>query len=406
MKRPTIILLLLISLFAPLGLRHTRADSVSDVNLVVGGTGGTTTVATSGSTTFTIGASSDTRAAQSFQVSDGFLSQITFNIQSTTSSPTGTITWGIYDDNISIPGNLLQSGTITPSVGNNTVTVSSGIFLSAGATYWLVLRSTAIQAGSWNIWVNQTNPYASGQGITGSNGGVPWLFNNNNDLVITVTTAQNVSTTINTQLAQSFAIGQTSTLSSINLYLKKTGSPTGTLTLLVEQDAGNYPDTLTIANGTATYSESSLSTSYAFVSFSFSQPVSLLGNALYWMVLTTTRADGTNGYISWGTLGSCGFYSFKMYQASLWQLSTNLSIFSLPIQATATPTATYTSSPTYTPLPTFTPTPNINSSFTLPSGQAAQVEFSTNVGEMAGFAISALILVSLIYIAFAMRIRR
>jgi len=112
------------------------------------------------------------------------------------------------------------------------------------------------------------------------------------------------------KLAQSFQVTGAQTLKTINLWLKKVGSPTGTLTLRIETDNSGEPSgTLVDANATATVAESSLSTSYGDITFTFTNSFSISGSTTYWIVLSTDRAVSETNYVQWGADGSSPSYA-------------------------------------------------------------------------------------------------
>ncbi len=118
-------------------------------------------------------------------------------------------------------------------------------------------------------------------------------------------------TSTKTKLVQSFVNSQYVAFNcdQVQLYLKKVGSPTGTLTLRVETDNNNLPSgTLLHANATDTVTESSLSTSYGLISFTMSA-FSIPYNVRYWLVLTTDRAASGTNYVVWGADASSPSYA-------------------------------------------------------------------------------------------------
>jgi len=137
-----------------------------------------------------MGTSSSTafEAAQAFQVAAGVLTQLTFRLDANVGSPTGTLTWEVQADSAGVPGSTLQSGTIsaTPSA-NNTITVGSGVSLSASTTYWFRLYPTGSQGnGNYWQWRRGGDTYADGNmadRIAGS-----WTVRSK-DLDFSVTTA-------------------------------------------------------------------------------------------------------------------------------------------------------------------------------------------------------------------------
>jgi hypothetical protein len=134
-----------------------------------------------------------------------------------------------------------------------------------------------------------------------------------------------------TSLAQTFNLGSTSTVQSLGLWLKKVGSPTGTVTVRIETvSAGNPTGTLAHADATQTLAESSLSTSYSEVAVTFTNSFSL-NSGDYAIVLTTTRSPSELNYIHWGADGSSpGYASGDMRQYSgSWASASKDSVFTV-----------------------------------------------------------------------------
>ena len=94
---------------------------------------------------------------------------------------------------------------------------------------------------------------------------------------------------------QGFTPSLTAKITKVELSLKKSGSPTGTLTLKIYADSGSdLPDNATlIADAAATVAESSLTTSFAYYAFDLVDTL-LNSGTKYWWKLTDNTADGTN----------------------------------------------------------------------------------------------------------------
>lgn len=111
------------------------------------------------------------------------------------------------------------------------------------------------------------------------------------------------------KLTQTFQLSSTTDVVKARLYLKKVGSPTGTMTLRVETTAAGDPTgTLVDANATITLAESGLTTSYAWYDFEFPAAFELTGSTTYALVLSTDRTAGAD-YVSWGADGSTPSYA-------------------------------------------------------------------------------------------------
>ena len=114
----------------------------------------------------------------------------------------------------------------------------------------------------------------------------------------------------NEKLAQSFQIGSSSTVSSFEAWLKKTGTPTGNLSVTIETDAAGSPSGSAVANGTsASVAESGVGASYAWHEFTFSTPPSLSSGTPYWGVLDSTSGSSLTNYMNWGADGSAPSYA-------------------------------------------------------------------------------------------------
>lgn len=246
--------------------------------------------------------------AQSFQVTAGVLTSFTFQLRANFGSPSGTMTWEICSDTAGAPGTVLETGTLTPTPSaTNTVRTSAGTWLAASTTYWLKLYSTAAQSSNnyWSWYCSTTSLYASGTAAVSTNAGASWS-NQTIDMNCAVITTASAPFD---RLAQSFQIGSTSTCDYVTLYLRKFGSPTGTMTLRIETNSGSAPSgTLADANATITVAESGLSTSYSSVTFNFTD-FSLTGSTTYWLVLSTDRTASATNYVTWGGDGTSPGYA-------------------------------------------------------------------------------------------------
>jgi len=125
------------------------------------------------------------------------------------------------------------------------------------------------------------------------------------------------------KLAQGIQVASDQWLTSAQLYLRKTGNPTGTMTLRVETDnAGEPSGTLVHPNATATLAESGLIDSdYEMKRFTFAGGFYLDASTQYWLVLSTTRGyDGSN-FVLWGADGTSPSYTggnLYAYDGATW----------------------------------------------------------------------------------------
>jgi hypothetical protein len=337
-------------------------------------TAATTTITATG-TTAPLGDSGGTEyeQAQSFVPSAGKLIKVTVTFGANTGSPSGNATVRIREEDNTRPGTILATTTCTP-VASSTVTINlpTGPDVTA-TTYWLHLAVPAQATNARYNWQGQTpSVYASGNQSQTIDAGTNWTKDATLDLqcaftVITSTAGSNVLangdfatgstspwTTTNvssvavtgaqyatsnqdanvslafdggagvaslSKLAQSFLSANLVSFNAdtVKLYLKKVGSPTGTLTCRIETDSNNAPSgTLIHANATATLAESGLGTSYALETFTMSAFAIPIG-IKYWVVLSTNRAASATNYVQWGADGSSPSYAdgeMKSYGAT------------------------------------------------------------------------------------------
>ncbi len=316
-------------------VEYTSANQDTGVNLRgPSGSGGTTTINATGAGWW-IGTYSDgleRRGAQSFQIAAGFLSQLVVGLGANVGSPTGTITWELCADNSGMPGTVLQSGTFTPTPSaDNTINIAEGIFLAASTTYWLALRTTNIQStNNYWVWTRSTSSvYANG---VAANWNATWSVNTY-DLKLNVTTS---AATVLDKIAQSFTISTTKTITGARLYLRKIGSPAGTMTLRIETDSSGSPSgTLAHANATITVDEAGLSTSYSDTLFNW--PDFSLNAGTYWLVLITSRAASNTDYVVWGADSSSPAYAggeMKSESSAVWSAQSKDGVFAVTEQGT------------------------------------------------------------------------
>ncbi|PSN80999.1 hypothetical protein C8B47_03730 [filamentous cyanobacterium CCP4] len=276
---------------------------------------------------------------QSFQVdTTSILAELRFTLSSNNGSPTGDLTWSVRADNAGEPGSILTTGGFTPTPSaENTVILTLGqqIELTASTLYWLVL-----EADDWASFADTTGyrweRSSSGTYADGSAGffadGV-WSDLAAFDHNFYVRTVEDPKD----KLAQTFTLASETTLHALDLYLKKIGSPTGTLTVRIETLSGGDPTgTLVDANATGTVLESSLGTSYADVTINFADSFTLSAGT-YAIVLSTDRTASASNYVAWGADGSSpGYAGGEMLseESSVWASESKDAIFALKIPGT------------------------------------------------------------------------
>jgi hypothetical protein len=315
------------------GASYASSNQDSEVALEgATGSGGTVTITASGSTN-RIG---DTTGVERWQsqsflvVNAGILSQFTFELDPNAGSPTGNLTWEICSDNAGDPGTVLATGTHTPTANaTNTVTVTGAnrIFLTA-TTYWLVLKAAAQSSGVGYVWqASAASSYADGVSKYSADSGSSWTANAG-DCQMAVTT---LALTTGEKLTQTFNLAATATISHVGLYLRKFGSPTGTITVRIETiSAGNPTGTLAHANATITLDEADLTTALAETLVTFED--FSLASGDYAIVLDTDRASSTSNYVTWGSDGSTPGYAggeMKTYAAAAWSAASKDAIFTV-----------------------------------------------------------------------------
>lgn len=306
-----------------------RGPATIVTTLDINGSGGVASIGDIGGTEF--------RAAQGFQpTASGTLTQFKFTLGANVGSPTGGISWEIRSDSGGNPGTLLASGgpiSVTPS-SENTVNVTSGPTLTAATTYYLVLYTQAQSNDVRYQWQRSTtNVYANGGLKSSSNGGSSWTDAGGGGLDAEMEVTITSTNPVKDKSAQSFQISSTNTVDRVTLWLRKVGSPAGTLTLRVEtNNAGSPSGTLADAAATVTVAESSLTTSYSAITFNFATDFELTGSTTYWLVLSTSRAQSDTDYVQWGADGSTPSYAngeMKYEESSSWSAESKDAVFSV-----------------------------------------------------------------------------
>lgn len=287
-------------------------DAAGASNVALGDTGGT-----------------DFRVAQSWQASAaGRVSSITFRAGATTGAPSAFPSWSIEaDDGTGKPsGVALAGGTMASwnASADNTITVTDGPFQATGETLWFVLQ-LPMQATNNNYIVirNASGAYVSGvmkwESTTGGSFPGTWgLGGGTNDMRVSITLA---AVAANDAIGQGFSHSSTTTVNYADLLLKKTGTPTGNLTLAIYSNTSGLPNAV-ITNGTAdVVAASTLTTGYTLIRFTFSTPPTITASTQYHLVLTTADSASNTNYVEWGTDASSPPYangSLALLQSASW----------------------------------------------------------------------------------------
>lgn len=126
----------------------------------------------------------------------------------------------------------------------------------------------------------------------------------------------------NDKLAQSFQLDSEGDVPTVRLWLRKQNTPTGNLTVKIETDNSGSPSGTTVTDGTsASVAVTTLSSSYSWITFTFSGEPSLTGSTSYWLVLETSDAQDGDEYVAWGADGSVPSYAsgeMKSEASSTW----------------------------------------------------------------------------------------
>lgn len=230
-------------------------------------------------------------------------------------------------------GKTIRRYTITGSFNLPTYSPKTWVFEGSndGST-WTTLDTqtsvanwTATEKRTYNI-TNSTSYTYYRLYVTATEAG------GSNGTIITEIEMMEVSTYTDgaTKLAQSFQVSGTQTVDMVKLWLKKVASPTGTMTLRIETDSAGSPSgTLADAAATVTVAESSLSTSYGWITFNFASNFNLSGSTTYWLVLSTSRSTDEFNYVQWGADGSSPGYAsgqMKSYAGS-WSAESKDAVF-------------------------------------------------------------------------------
>ena len=131
-----------------------------------------------------------------------------------------------------------------------------------------------------------------------------------------------------TQISQGFKPNTSSTVTKVKLWLKKVGTPAGTdtITLVIQTNSSGVPSGTAVTNGTSVAVDISdtLTTSYAWVTFTFTTNPSLTAGTQYHLVLQGAFTIGVN-YVQWGTDNFDVIYpdgTMAVYDGTTWTAET------------------------------------------------------------------------------------
>lgn len=163
----------------------------------------------------------------------------------------------IMSNNAGINGNVYANGNITGA---------NGVFITG----------TAIAANTATLVADQVNDTPS----TPSNS-------------ITFGDASGTQ-----DFTQSFEVSTTSAINKIDVYIKKAGAPGNITARITTSTAGGVAPETSIT--TATISAASVTTSYSWVTATFSPTPDLMPGTTYWIVLDASTGNGSKNYIIGG----------------------------------------------------------------------------------------------------------
>jgi hypothetical protein len=115
--------------------------------------------------------------------------------------------------------------------------------------------------------------------------------------------------------AAKFAAGDSVTVCSTSLRLKKVGSPTFNLTAYIYGSTGTEPDESNIIGGSDSVSASSLSTSYAYISFT-GMSAAITNTTEYWIVLVASAVGDASNYVHIRIDTGCDFEDGVKYSSN------------------------------------------------------------------------------------------
>lgn len=213
---------------------------------------------------------------------------------------------------------------ITSTGDANTLERSNQITVNAGTG---VSFSYAMQTGLGGLVMSNNSSiigsiYINGGSITGSGSitGDATVANpaaavadTNYSTTIPPTTNLSFGNANATQdIAQDFMVtDSTSPVTSVDLYIKKVGSPSN-ITVRIKNSSSNLPGSTTIMSGTL--STSSLSTNYGWVNVAFTTPATLTVGTRYFLVLDA--ATSASNYFVYGVSNYSGSYGNKIYSTT------------------------------------------------------------------------------------------
>lgn len=214
-------------------------------------------------------------------------------------SPNGTITGNLYIENtLGIPNtgvSLGASAAVNASVLSSNYervkfTFATPVALNASQNYYLVLTST--------VALSNTD-YMQIAGDATPVGYIRAAQNNGSWAVLTSRAILDVFYKVTTQIGQGFVAAGNQQIDEIKIWLKKTGSPGGSLYLQIYGDLLDNPDpNNSIGAASDILSAAGLTTTAVETTFTFSVPVQLTDGLRYHFVLIPTGTYTSANYVS------------------------------------------------------------------------------------------------------------
>ena len=108
-------------------------------------------------------------------------------------------------------------------------------------------------------------------------------------------------TAANTNISQGFKPNTSNTVTKVRLWLKKTGAPTGNITISIETDSGGVPSGTSVSNGDSSNVDvTTLATTYGWIVFKFATNPTLTAGTQYHIVLKSSFSISNSAYVNWG----------------------------------------------------------------------------------------------------------
>jgi len=108
--------------------------------------------------------------------------------------------------------------------------------------------------------------------------------------------------TSRTEISQGFKPKTSAAVQKVRLWLKKTSTPTGNINIELQTDSSGVPSGSAVSNGTSVNIDiSTLTTSYAWYTFTFSTGPTLTADTQYHLVLQGDNTINGTAYAEWGT---------------------------------------------------------------------------------------------------------